>query len=137
MRGGLGILGERRCIIFLWAELCLGFEGAVVFFFFVLLFFLFHTVFQCTLKILGGIALQTHTTSAKKLLYLKQTSGESESFKSRSHMIAQWLSSSRNSRSPSALLFHIEVLRCQGSCFCLKPQFPFSDQLHVLFLSRV
>lgn len=73
--------------MFLWAELCLGFEGVVAFFFF-LLFLNFLLYSSGTLKILDGIPLQTHTRSAKRLLYLKQTSGERESTKFQSHMIA-------------------------------------------------
>lgn len=78
-------MGEWKCIIFFWAELCLGFEGAGCIFFFPLFFFNFVLYSSGTLEILGGIPLQTHTRSAKRLLYLKQTSGESESIKFQSH----------------------------------------------------
>lgn len=70
-----------------WAELCLGFEGVVAFFFIIIIFLNFILYSSGTLKILGGIPLQTHIRSAKILLYLKQTSGESESLKFQSHMI--------------------------------------------------
>lgn len=132
--GILGIWGKGGASCFFGQSCVWVLKGWLhSFFFFFFLNFLLYS--SGTLKILGGIPLQTHTRSAKRLLYLKQTSGERESTKFQSHMIAQWLSNSRNSRSPSALVFHFEVLRCQESCFCLKPQLPLSDQLHVLFLS--
>lgn len=68
--------------------MCLGFEGEAAFYFFLFIsfFFLFLNFIlysSGTLKILGDIPLQTHSRS-----YLKQTSGESESIKFQSHIIA-------------------------------------------------
>jgi len=48
-------------------------------------FFSFLLYSSSTLKVLGDIPLQTHPRSAKRLHYLKQTLGESESVKSRSN----------------------------------------------------
>lgn len=57
--------------------------GRVVFGF--VLFFSLLLYSSGTLKILGGIPLQTHARSAKRLQYLKQTLAESESIKSQSN----------------------------------------------------